>query len=138
MGRYLTDLIEERRKLKSDKDFMSLIANAEVDGEQLPDGVLLGFFRQLMNAGGDTSYHGFSNILTALFTNPDQLDAIRRDRSLVTQTIEEGMRWGAPVIVDRIVKEDTVSCRRAHREGRHPACVHASRQSRGSAMAGPP
>jgi len=28
-----------------------------------------------MNAGGDTSYHGFSNILAALFTHPDQLAA---------------------------------------------------------------
>jgi cytochrome P450 len=108
LGRYLTKLMEERRDLKSDTDFVSVIVNAEVDGERLPEDVLLGFFRQLMNAGGDTSYHGFSNIMSALFTNPDQLDAIRKDRSLIPQAIEEGLRWGAPVIVDRASNEDTL------------------------------
>jgi cytochrome P450 len=108
LGRFLTKLIEERRKLNSTTDFVSIIANAEVEGEKLPHEVLLGFFRQLMNAGGDTSYHGFSNIMAALFTNPDQLEAIRKDRSLIPAAIEEGMRWGAPVPADRITTQDTV------------------------------
>jgi cytochrome P450 len=108
LGRFLTGLIEERRKLKSDTDFVSIIANAEVEGERLPHEVLLGFFRQLMNAGGDTSYHGFSNTMAALFTNPDQLDAIRKDRSLIPQAIEEGLRWGAPTPLDRTATQDTV------------------------------
>jgi cytochrome P450 len=108
LGRYLSQLIDERRGLKSDTDFMSVIANAEVQGERLPDEVVLGFFRQLMNAGGDTSHHGFSNILAALFSNPDQLAAIRDDRSLIPQAIEEGLRWGTPLgMVDRIANEDT-------------------------------
>jgi cytochrome P450 len=109
LGRYLTQLIAARRDLKSDEDFMSVIANAEVEGERLPEDVLLGFFRQLMNAGGDTSYHSFSNILAALFTHPDQLEAIRKDRSLIPQAIEEGVRWGAPLVsVDRFAAQDTV------------------------------
>jgi cytochrome P450 len=108
LGRFLTGLIEERRKLNAPTDFVSVIANSEVDGERLPHEVLLGFFRQLMNAGGDTSYHGFSNIMAALFTNPEQLDAIRKDRSLIAAAIEEGMRWGAPVPADRTAAQDTV------------------------------
>lgn len=109
LGRYLTGLIAVRRAIDSDVDFMSVITNAEVEGERLPEDVLLGFFRQLMNAGGDTSYHSFSNILAALFTHPEQLEAIRQDRSLVPQAIEEGLRWGTPLIsVDRFANEDTV------------------------------
>jgi cytochrome P450 len=108
LGRFLTGLIEERRKLKSENDFVSVIVNAEVDGERLPDDVLLGFFRQLMNAGGDTSYHGFSNTLAALFMNPHQLEAVRKDRTLIPQAIEEGLRWGAPTPVDRIATQDTI------------------------------
>jgi len=109
LGRYLSALIAERRQRNSETDFVSVIANAEVDGERLPEDVLLGFFRQLMNAGGDTSYHGFSNILAALFTHPEQLDAIRKDRSLLQRAIEEGLRWGAPITsMERITTRDVV------------------------------
>jgi len=84
------------------------MVNAEVGGQRLPEEVLLGFFRQLMNAGGDTSFQSFSNILAALFENPAQLDIIRRDRSVIPRAIEEGVRYGAPITaVDRITTRDT-------------------------------
>jgi cytochrome P450 len=108
LGRYLTALIDQRRKLNSDTDLVSILANAELDGERLPEHVLLGFLRQLMNAGGDTSYHGFSNILAALFTLPDQLQLVRENRDLIPQVIEEGLRWGGPLTTtDRITTQDT-------------------------------
>jgi cytochrome P450 len=111
LGRYLSALIAQRRRRKSETDFVSVIANAEIDGERLPEDVLLGFFRQLMNAGGDTSYHSFSNILSALFTHPAQLDAIRKDRSLIPRAIEEGLRWGAPITAtERVTARDVVLC----------------------------
>lgn len=95
---YLTDLVRFRRDNPvSDDDFVHAVANAVVDGERLPDEVAIGFFRQLMNAGGDTSYHGFSSVLTGLLTHPRQLDAVRADRSLVSRAIEEGLRWNCPV-----------------------------------------
>ena len=109
LGRYLEALFVERRAVQSDTDFISILANAQIDGERLPDDVLLGFFRQLMNAGGDTSYHGFSNILAALFSSPEQLEAIRADRTLIAQAIEEGLRWGAPITsMDRVTSADVV------------------------------
>lgn len=98
LGDYLTQLVDERRAQNSDSDFVSVIANAEVDGQRLPQEVVVSFLRQLMNAGGDTSYHGFSNVLTALFTHADQLEALRNDRSLVAQTIEECLRWNGPLV----------------------------------------
>jgi cytochrome P450 len=96
---YLTELVHLRRDHPvDDNDFIHAIAiaTAEIDGERLPDDVVIAFFRQLMTAGGDTSYHGFSNLLAALLTHPDQLEAVRKDRSLVSQAIEEGLRWGRP------------------------------------------
>ena len=118
LTRYLVPLVEERRKLKSDNDFVSILANAEVEGERLPDDVLFGFLRQLMNAGGDTSYHGFSNILAALFSQPDQLQMLRENRDLIPQAIEEGLRWGAPLAtVDRNTTRDTEVCGVPMKEG---------------------
>src|ERR1700730_16547168 len=109
LGRYLAALIVERRARNSGTDFMGVLANAEVEGERLPEDVLLGFFRQLMNGGGDTSYHGFSNILPALFTLPEQLQLVRENRTLIPQLREEGLRWGGPLTTtDRITMQDTV------------------------------
>lgn len=94
---YLTALIHHRRDHPIPGDFVSTIAAAEVDGELVPDDVVISFFRQLMNAGGDTSYNGFSVVMAALLTHPDQLARVRSDRRLVPAAIEEALRWNAPV-----------------------------------------
>jgi cytochrome P450 len=107
---YLTNLVLFRRDHpQGGNDFVHTIANAEVDGKKLPDDVVIAFFRQLMNAGGDTSYHGFSSVLTGLLTHPDQLQAVRDDRTLVARAIEEGLRWNCPVpIIQRTPTRETV------------------------------
>ena len=94
---YLTAVIAARRADPHPDDFVSMIATAEIDGERLPDDVCISFFRQLMNAGGDTSFNGFSTVMCALLTHPEQLAAVKADRSLVGKAIEEGLRWNAPV-----------------------------------------
>jgi cytochrome P450 len=107
LGEFLGELVEQRRAQKSDTDFVSLIANAELDGERLPQDIVVSFFRQLMNAGGDTSYHGFSNMLTALMTHPEQLQLLRRDRALIPRAIEEALRWNGPLCaINRGVAHD--------------------------------
>jgi len=74
----------------------------------LPEDVLVSFLRQVVNAGGDTTYRGTSILLTGLLTNPDQLDAVRRDRALVPQAIEEALRWDGPVLMaTRTAARDT-------------------------------
>lgn len=96
---YLTSVVHHRRAHPlSDTDLISNLARISGEGHELADDVVIAFFRQLMNAGGDTSYHGFSSVLAALLTHPEQLDAVRRDRSLVPQALEEGLRWNAPVM----------------------------------------
>lgn len=94
---YVTQLVAYRRAQGDDSDFVTALATHEFDGERLDLEVIISFFRQLMNAGGETSYNGFSNLMVALLTNPDQLDAVRRDRSLVPAAIEEALRWEPPV-----------------------------------------
>lgn len=95
---YLTAVVHARRDNPREGDFMSMIATAEIDGERLPDEVVISFFRQLMNAGGDTSYNGFSSVMCALLTHPDQLERVKADRSLVPRAIDEGLRWNSPVV----------------------------------------
>jgi cytochrome P450 len=108
LGDYFTALIEQRRAHPGD-DLVSLLVQAEVEGEKLPDDIVISFLRQLVNAGGDTTYRTTSSLLVGLLSNPDQLEALRTDRSLIPQAIEEVMRWEGTVTFGyRLVTRDTV------------------------------
>ena len=98
LGDYFRILVAERIRHPGD-DLVSVLAQTEVDGERLPEEIMISFLRQLVNAGGDTTYRGTSVLLTGLLSNPDQLDAVRNDRSLVPQAIEEALRWDGPVLI---------------------------------------
>jgi len=98
LGEYFRAMVDERRANPGD-DLISLLATTEVDGDYLPELVLLSFLRQLMNAGGDTTYRGTSVLLLELLRNPDQFEAIRQDRALIPQAIEEALRFDGPVLV---------------------------------------
>jgi cytochrome P450 len=107
LGTYFKAMVAERRRNPGD-DLVSVLAQAEVDGERLPEEVLISFLRQLVNAGGDTTYRGTSVLLTGLLNNPDQLEAVRKDRSLVPLAIEEALRWEGPVLIQtRMATRDT-------------------------------
>ena len=108
LGEYFAALMAERRRNPGD-DLASALVNAMVDGEALPDDVVISFLRQLINAAGDTTFRGTSVFLTALLQNPEQLEALRRDRSLMPQAIEEALRWESPVsFTVREATRDTV------------------------------
>lgn len=96
MGDYLLALLRERRESQSG-DIVTMLAQAEVEGERLPEDIAVSFLRQLLNASGDTTYRATSTLLVGLLTNPDQLDAVRNDRSLVDQAIDEALRWDGPL-----------------------------------------
>lgn len=96
LGAYFAAIVAQRRVRPGD-DLVSRLALTEQDGEYLPEEVLISFLRQLMNAAGDTTYRGTSVLLTALLQNPDQLEAVRQNRSLIPAAIEEALRWDGPV-----------------------------------------
>ncbi len=96
LGVFFGQLLTMRRE-NPGTDLVSHLATVEADGERLPDIVLISFLRQLMNAGGDTTFRGTSALLLGLLTHTDQLDAVRADRSLIPQAIDEALRWEGPV-----------------------------------------
>jgi cytochrome P450 len=106
----LTPLIEARRAAPGD-DLVSLLTQSEVDGQRLTNDEILAFCRLLLPAGAETTYRSSSNLLVGLLTHPEQLAAVRDDRSLVPQAIEEGLRWEAPLLtILRTTTEDTRVC----------------------------
>jgi cytochrome P450 len=105
---YFCAIIEDRRVHPSD-DVISVLAHAELDGERLDNEGICSFLRLLLPAGAETTYRSSSNLLWGLLSNPDQLDALRADRNLMPQAIEEGLRWEAPLIgIMRTATKDTV------------------------------
>jgi len=89
-------LLAERRRSPSD-DLVGVLARAELDGVRLDDEAIYAFLRLLAPAGAETTYRSSSNLLCGLLTHPEQLEALRADRSLMGDAIEEGLRWESPI-----------------------------------------
>ncbi len=89
-------VLAERRRAPRD-DLMSVLAQAELDGTRLDGEAIYAFLRLLAPAGAETTYRSSSNLLFGLLSNPDQLDALRDERGLMPQAIEEGLRWECPL-----------------------------------------
>ena len=113
LGAMVQELIEERRVEPRD-DLISLLVQAElpgVDGEppqRLADEEIVAFLRLLVPAGAQTTYRTLTTLLYELLTHPDQLEAVRRDRSLVPKAVEEGLRLEPPLtFLGRLVMADT-------------------------------
>ncbi|MCV7300392.1 cytochrome P450 [Mycobacterium barrassiae] len=105
---YFAPILEARRA-QPREDLISALAAAELDGEKLDDEEIFSFLRLLLPAGVETTYRSLGSLLFALLSNPDQLDAIRADRSLIPQAIEEGVRWEPPLLtITRVATKDTV------------------------------
>jgi cytochrome P450 len=94
---YFADVLDERRQRPQD-DFITDLSMAEIDGERLSDDEIFAFLRLLLPAGIETTYRSFGNLVYALVTHPEQLAALYRDRSLIPQAIEEGLRWEPPIL----------------------------------------
>lgn len=105
---YLADIVEAKRSHPGD-DVISLLVQEELDGETLDDEEMFSFLRLLLPAGAETTYRATGSFLYGLLTNPDQLDALRADRSLMPQAVEESIRWESPLLItSRAATVDTI------------------------------
>ncbi len=109
---YVMPLVAQRRAADSAgdaaaDDLLTVLVRArvdadEVDGEVLDDRPLSDeeiarFVRLLVIAGAGTTYRAYGNLMYALLTDLDQLDAVRADRSLVPRAVEESLRLEQPI-----------------------------------------
>ena len=94
---YFAGVVADRRAHPAE-DVISDLVSAEVDGEKLTDEAIYSFLRLLLPAGAETTYRSSGNLLYLLLTHPEQLEAVRADRSLLPQAIEEGLRCEPPLL----------------------------------------
>lgn len=98
MVAYGRALIAEKRACPTD-DMLSVVVHATLDDAEPPaltDDELYMFFSLLFSAGAETTRNAIAGGLAALLDHPDQLEALRKDPSLMTPAIEEVLRWTTP------------------------------------------
>jgi cytochrome P450 len=112
------------RREQPGNDLISLLVNAEVDGERLTEWELLGFCMTLLVAGNETTRNLLSGTLVTL-------DEYRHQRALaldnVSRTVEEMLRWVTPIMLfARTATRDTELRGKAIKEGDYLVMLYAS------------
>jgi cytochrome P450 len=84
-------MIAERRENPTD-DLTSVLVHAEVEGQKLEEHeIVMGFFL-LMAAGNDSTKATYASGMRALLENPDQMQLLLEDSSLIPSAVEESLR----------------------------------------------
>jgi cytochrome P450 len=107
----LAPIVAARRERPED-DLISVLVDAELRDEdgvvhRLSDVEIYSFSFLLLAAGSGTTWKQMGITLTGLLSNPEALEAARRDRTVLRAAIEESLRWTStdPVFA-RFVTED--------------------------------
>ena len=94
---YFSDLSRRRREQPTD-DVASVIANARIDGEPLPEHESNSYYMIIATAGHDTTSSATAGGLLAFMEHREELDRFRADPDARMQTaLNEIIRWVTPV-----------------------------------------
>lgn len=96
LAAYLIPIIEQRRADPGD-DLLSTLCTAEINGVVMSDQDIKAFCSLLLTAGGETTDKAIASVFANLVANPEQLEAVRADRSLVSRAFAEMLRFSPPV-----------------------------------------
>lgn len=90
--------LSEARRARPQDDLATIIANAKIDGEQIPEHEANGYYMIIATAGHDTTSASTAGGLLGLIENPAQMTAFRNDvEGLMPTAIDEMIRWVSPV-----------------------------------------
>jgi len=93
---YLTPIVEAKRS-KPDSDMISMLVTAQINGAKLSDYEVVSFLRLLVLAGAETTNHLLGTVCYVLLQNPELMERVRNDRTLIPALLHEGMRWESPI-----------------------------------------
>lgn len=104
---YLGRLFEQRRQNPQD-DLISALLQAEEAGDKLNESELFSTVVLLIVAGHETTVNLIGNAMAALWRNPEQLERLKQDPSLMPGAVEEFLRYDGSVerSLNRWVAED--------------------------------
>jgi cytochrome P450 len=93
--------LAESRKAEPRDDIVTILQNAEVDGERLSEIDFIAFFVLLTIAGNETTRNQTSHTLRLLFEHPKELAKLLDCPTLLNSAIEEALRFSPPVMYFR-------------------------------------
>jgi hypothetical protein len=93
---YFQQLFELRRKSPGD-DLTTQLVQAEEDGSKLSNEELTANIILLFGAGHETTVNLIGNGLLALYRNPEQLALLKANPALITNAVEEFLRYDSSV-----------------------------------------
>ena len=97
MFAYADQMCEIRKKEPHD-DLISVLMEAEIEGESLDQMQIDVFFMLLQNAGSETTRNLITTGTLELIRNPDQMQILKDDPSLIPNAVEELLRYTTPVM----------------------------------------
>jgi cholest-4-en-3-one 26-monooxygenase len=100
MFAYANELAAYKRANPGD-DIISVLLQAEVEGEQLSDIEFDLFFELLAVAGNETTRNLISHGMLALMENPDERRLLLDDPGLLPGAVDEMLRYASPVMYMR-------------------------------------
>ena len=96
MAAFFREVLEQRRADPQD-DLISILLEAEIDGEKLTEIEILDFCGLLIIAGNETTRNAISGGLVALHRHPEERERLQADLSLMDSAVEEILRWTSPL-----------------------------------------
>lgn len=107
MNAYLLEFMRGRRRQPAE-DVISRLATAEIDGRLLEDGEIVGLIGLTMFAGHATTQALICNAVLLFNSNPEAEAAVRADRTLLPNAVEEVLRVRPPFArLARVTTVDT-------------------------------
>jgi cholest-4-en-3-one 26-monooxygenase len=94
---YVNDLARQRRADPRD-DIVTVLVNAEIEGDSLSQVEFDMFMLLLTLAGNETTRNSTSWGMWALIENPEQYALLRDRPDLIDSAVEEILRWASPVL----------------------------------------
>jgi cytochrome P450 len=94
---YFTDMVVARMKHPTN-DITSIVANAKIKGESIPQFEMLSYYFLLVVAGNETTRNATTGGLQAFIENPGEWQKLKRNPNLIDSAVEEIVRWTTPVI----------------------------------------
>lgn len=108
----------ERHREDETRKVISMLVEAEREGDRLSIDELVAFLVFLYTAGAGPTSFMIGNAVLALLRHPDALERVRADRSLVRRALEESLRWdSATHTLLRFACEETTIGRRVIQPG---------------------
>lgn len=94
---FFQQILQDRRAHPKENDLVTILLEAEYEGEKLSEADLLAFCFLLIVAGNETTRNAISGGMHTFSEFPGQKAKLLADMSLIDSAVEEVLRWVSPV-----------------------------------------